>query len=323
MESSQVAGSLRNMMRGEVRIGEPLARHVTLSVGGAADVMAFPLDVGELMSVLGFARGHGLPSAVMGHGSNVVVPDEGVRGLVINLLRMGRWVEFTDEEVRVGAGYPLSGLVRRTVGRGLAGLEGLAGVPGTVGGALFMNAGAAGQSIGDVTEAVEVATPQGNMVWLRADEMEFGYRSSRLQREDLVAVSVRLRLRAAGVDGLESSMGEAIRRRRETQPLDRPSAGSVFKNPAGDFAGRLSEAAGCKGMRVGGAEVSPRHANFIVNTGSATAADVLNLMALVYRRVKDEFGLKLEPEVRLFGRPQQELLLFLESGDVWSGPRRG
>ncbi len=312
MEPSRLGDMVRRMIGGEVLIGEPLARHVTLRVGGPADVLAFPRDEEEAIGLLRLAREQGVPVHVLGNGSNVFAPDEGVRGLVLNLTRGTDWVRFRGAEVEVGAGHPLPRLVQEAARRGLSGLEALGGVPGSVGGALYMNGGAAGQSIGDVTDEVRAATLAGQRIVLSRDEMEFGYRSSRLQAGDLVVLSARLRLRPGRREDVEAALREFSRRRRLTQPLELPNAGSIFKNPPGDYAGRLIEAAGCKGLRRGDAQVSPRHANFIVNLGNATARDVLCLMAEVRRRVRARSGVALEPEVRLLGVPQEELIRRLE-----------
>lgn len=316
MLASQVAEALRTIIRGEVLPAEPLARHTTLRVGGQADVLAFPGDVDELMASIRFARERGLPLNVIGRGSNLIVPDEGVRGLVVNITRATSRVRFQGPDVEVGAGFPLPRLVRMAARRGLGGLESLAGVPGTVGGGLYMNAGASGQAIGDVTEEVRAVRPDGELVVLGRADMRFGYRSSRLQAGDLIALSVRLRLYPGERAAIEAAVHKGMARRGETQPLDYPNAGSIFRNPPGDHAGRLIEAAGCKGMRVGDAQVSPRHANFIVNLGQASAVDVLRLMAIVYRHVREVFGIALEPEVRLLGSSQGELIRLLEEGIV-------
>lgn len=295
-----------------MRVAESLARHTTFRIGGPADVLAWPEDREDVAAVIGFARERGLPLTVLGRGSNVLVPDEGVRGLVISLERAADWVCFDGRDVEAGAGYPLPLLVREAARRGLAGLEGLAGVPGSVGGALAMNAGAGGYSIGGVTVSVEVIDRNGRIHRLSRDDMVFGYRSSRLQAGDLVALSARFRLSPGDPEAIVSVIERYGRRRRETQPLEHPNAGSIFKNPPGDSAGRLIEAAGCKGLRAGGAKVSERHANFIINTGGATAADVLSLMATVYRRVLDAFGVRLQAEIRLLGKPEGYIADFLE-----------
>lgn len=258
------------------------------------------------------ARLLGLPLAVLGRGSNVLVPDEGVRGIVLCPIAATTWVRFSGCRVEVGAGYPLPGLVRGTVERGLGGLEDLGGIPGSVGGAICMNAGAGGQAIGDVTVWVDVVGPDGEWRRLFRDSLGFAYRSSSLQDGEGVVLSAVLELRPARREELRARLQAGEERRRRTQPLRWPNAGSIFKNPPGEHAGRLLDAAGCKGLRVGRAQISPRHANFIVNLGGARAADVLALMAEAYRRVLVAFGIRLEPEIRLLGAAPGTLSRWLE-----------
>lgn len=303
---------LRRMVRGEVRFAEPLAGYTTLKVGGAADALVFPADNGDLRVLLQVASGHGWPVWILGHGSNVLVPDDGVRGIVVSLARCGNWLSIEGLEVLAGAGLPLPRLVSETVRQGLAGLECLAGIPGTVGGATFMNAGAGAAAIGDTVLAVEGLDYSGNPLVLSREEMRFAYRSSRAQAGGLVITAVRLRLLPGDKAALAEAVRLAISGRLRKQPLERPNAGSIFKNPPGDYAGRLIEAAGCKGWSVGGAQVSEKHANFIINTGGATAKDVLELMKRVYRAVWEGFGIALEPEIRLFGFPQHILMNYLK-----------
>lgn len=310
---SPFAEALRTIVRGEVLEREPLSRHTTLRVGGPAGVLAFPEDIEALRCLVRFSREQGLPVYILGYGSNVLAPDEGIRGVVVSLTRATCWARFEGEDVEAGAGYSLPRLVREAARRGLAGLEGLAGVPGSVGGALFMNAGTVGRSIGDVTVSVKVMDGEGETRRLSRDEMAFGYRSSRLQEGELVALSAHLRLEPGNPEKIARTIEAYSKRRRESQPLEYPNAGSIFKNPPGDHAGRLIEAAGCKGMRVGQAQVSERHANFIINLGGATAADVLALMAAVHRRVRERCGVRLEPEVRLLGTSSAELLERMEN----------
>ncbi len=300
------------MVRGEIRPGEPLAGHTTLRIGGPADLYVLPAGEEDVAAAVRAARLLGMPLTVLGRGSNILVPDEGVRGMVLDPVAATTWLRFQGSRVEVGAGYPLPGLVRAAVERGLGGLEDLGGIPGSVGGALCMNAGAGGQTIGDVTVWVDAVGTGGERYRLFAEQLGFGYRYSRLLEGDGVVLAAGLELRPAAREALQARLRAGEERRRRTQPLHLPNAGSVFKNPPGDHAGRLLDAAGCKGLRVGGAQISPRHANFIVNLGNATAADVLALMAEAYRRVRDAFGVRLEPEIRLLGAPPGTLSRLLE-----------
>lgn len=297
-----------------MRPQEPLSRHTTLRIGGPADALAFPADVADLQGLLQYAATHGIPCYILGQGSNVLAPDEGIRGWVINIARATDWVRFAGPEVEVGSGYSLPRLVQEAARQALSGLESLAGVPGSVGGALCMNAGTGGRGIGDVTVQVQAVDGVGRMQLLTREELAFSYRTSRLQAGDLVALSARLVLDPGDRGTIEDVIRKASQKRRATQPLEYPNAGSIFKNPPGDFAGRLIEEAGCKGWQVGNAQVSPQHANFIVNLGGARAADVLQLMAAVHHRVRELFGIPLEPEVRLLGAAEGTLGRWLGAG---------
>jgi UDP-N-acetylmuramate dehydrogenase len=299
-------------IRGEVRRGEPLASHTTLRVGGPAAWFLLPADEAALIAAFAWARAEGLPCWSLGNGSNLLAPDEGVEGCVIATAPGCHWVRWQADGVAVGAGYPVQRLLNEAARHGLSGLEGLAGVPGTVGGAVVMNAGTAAGETAAVVESVRVLLPSGEVAEWGPAELAFGYRSSRLQAPGHVALSARLRLRPDDPAAIRRELRARARRRRDTQPLELPNAGSIWTNPPGDHAGRLVEAAGCKGLRIGGAMVSPKHANFIVNVGAATAADVLAVMRAVRQRVRERFGVTLEPEIRwMLG--QEDLLARLEA----------
>jgi len=258
------------------RFDEPLAPHTTFRVGGPADVLVEPRDEGELVEVLRAAGEQEIPLRILGGGANLLVRDEGVRGAVVRLSRLdGRRGD------RVQAGRPLPRLVRETLREGLGGLEALAGIPGTLGGAIRMNAGGRAGTIGDVVRAVEVLTLGGEFRRLPRPAVGFRYRGSALDGCVVVAAELELRPSPQAPERFAS----LLRDKRRTQPLDRCSAGCIFKNPPGQAAGRLIEACGLKGVRCGGARVSPRHANFIVNEGGATASDILRLIDLIRKRV--------------------------------------
>ncbi|MDI3297714.1 MAG: UDP-N-acetylmuramate dehydrogenase [Bacillota bacterium] len=299
--------------------GEPLARHTTLRIGGPADFFVEPETETALRALLSLCREYGVDVHFLGQGSNVLVPDEGVRGVVLTTRRLFNRCTFAGTEVTVGSGYALGRLVQLSLERGLGGLEPLAGIPGTVGGAVFMNAGTAAGTIGDRLVWARLLDLAGEESLLSREEMGFGYRTSRLQQEPgrLVA-EVRLRLEEAPQVSADLLRAAAARRRR-TQPLSYPNAGSIFRNPPGDYAGRLIEAVGAKGLAVGGAQISPLHANFIVNTGGATAADVLELMRIARGLVRERFGLTLVPEIRLFGAPAGTLERRLDEGGGETG----
>lgn len=287
-----------------VRPAEPLARHTSFRIGGPADVFVLPDTLAELALVVRTATGHGVPLTVLGGGSNVLVGDGGIRGVVVKLggeFRRAQWrTDGATAMVRAGAAVQLGRLARAAVARGLAGLEYAEGIPGTVGGATFMNAGAYGGEIAEAVAVVEGLDGSGERVRFDRGTLAFRYRRAELPKGFLVS-AVRFRLRADEVAAVAARMDDVRRRRLASQPHGRPNSGSMFKNPRGDHAGRLIEAIGLKGERVGRARVSERHANFIVNEGGARAADVKALMDVVQRAVWEWRGVWLEPEVRLVG----------------------
>jgi UDP-N-acetylmuramate dehydrogenase len=294
----QLLGELRRAVRGELLRDEPLAPYTTLRIGGPAELLLLPADEAALVAACRLLRAAAVSCRVLGNGSNLLVPDEGVAGAVVRTQPACQWVRFGGEEVEAGAGYPVQRLLNDCARRGLTGLEGLSGVPGTVGGAVVMNAGTAAGETAGALRAVRLLLPDGTVAERAAEALGFGYRRSNLQDGEAIVLAARFRLRPGDAAAIRRDLAERARRRRATQPTELPSAGSIWTNPPGDHAGRLVEAAGCKGLRVGDAQVSPKHANFIVNLGAARAADVIALMAAVRRRVRAAFGVQLEPEVR-------------------------
>ncbi|MDR7415904.1 MAG: UDP-N-acetylmuramate dehydrogenase [Armatimonadota bacterium] len=284
----------------DVRVGEPLSRHVSFRIGGPADVLLLPRGQEELREVLRFLFGRGERFVVLGRGSNVLVSDRGVRGVVVKVGRGLHRVRWDGMEAVAEAGVGLPSLAHQAARRGLGGLEFAAGIPGSVGGAVVMNAGAHGQCVAEVVEAVRVVTPRGEEVWENA-ALGFAYRTSRLQRETAVVVEAILRLRPGDPEEIRARMEEWLRLRSCTQPVGPPSSGCIFRNPPGEAAGRLIELAGCKGLRVGGVRVSTLHANYILNEGGGRALDVLRLVETVRDRVRRTFGVELELEVQLVG----------------------
>ncbi len=307
MTGSVPPAVIRQIFRGceeLLRADEPLSRHTSFGVGGPADAFCVPPDSGAVQLLLRRAADHGVPALILGRGTNVVVADEGFRGLVINLEAGCRRLEADGDRVRVGAGRSLERLVLFCEERSLGGLEQLSGIPGTVGGALIMNAGAFGTEIGDRVVTVRGLTREGQAVEVPRDNAGFDYRTAAGLAE-LILLGCDLQLETGDAVKLKETREEIIARRESRQPLDYPSAGSIFKRPPGDYAGRLVEAAGCKGMREGGAEVSVKHANFILNRGSATAADIHILMERVRGRVFEQFGVRLDTEVLFIGFPER------------------
>lgn len=300
------SAAIQRIFRGRekmLRPGEPLAGYTSYGVGGPADAFCAPPDSRSVQLLLKQAAEEGVAVLVLGRGTNVVVADEGFRGLVINLEAGCRELEVDGNRVRVGAGRSLERLVLFCEEQSLGGLEQLSGIPGTVGGALMMNGGAFGTEIGDRVILVHGLTREGEAVSVPRDQAGFGYRTA-TGLEELVLLGCELELEPGDRDKLKETREEILARRAARQPLDLPSAGSIFKRPTGDYAGRLVEAADCKGLREGGAEVSAKHANFILNSGSASAADIHRLMERVRRRVYEESGVRLETEVRFIGFPE-------------------
>jgi len=294
--------ALRTFGRAILRTDEPMSAHTSFRIGGPARLFAEPHSQQTLADLLAFCREEGVPWFVLGFGTNLLVSDRGYDGMVVRLREGWDSLRVSGRTVEAGPGHSLPKLARKTAGMGLSGLEFAAGIPGSIGGAIAMNAGAFGGSVAQVVERVECLTPAGEQIHLTVAELAFAYRRSRVLDEHLVVIKSVLALDAADSDEIAQRMEQFQTQRRERQPLAARSAGSIFRNPPGDAAGRLLEAAGCKRLRVGGALVSPKHANFIVNAGGAAASDVASLMTEAQRRVWEQFGIRLEPEITLLGR---------------------
>ncbi len=280
---------------------EPLLRHTYMRIGGPAAFYGSPLDLDALERIAVWADQGGLPLLAIGGGSNVLVSDEGVTAVVVSLRAAAGHIEFSDAGVDVGAAVMLPGLAREAATRGLSGLEFAVGIPGTVGGALQSNAGIGdGRDIGALVRWVEVWR-DGARVRLGRDQLQFTYRSSSLRGSGDIVLAAGLDLEPAEPGAIETEMGRLLMARQASQPTASPNAGSIFRNPEGDFAGRLVDAAGCKGLRSGHAEVSALHANFIVHDGQGTASDIASLMATVQARVSEDSGVDLRPEIVWWG----------------------
>jgi len=291
---------LKELARGNVIADEPLSRHTTFRIGGPADAFFEPSDSEDLMSALDFLRKESIRHIIIGQGSNLLFSDNGYRGCVVRVGRAMSKIESVGEFMEVEAGASLHSVVKKLADRGLAGLEQLSGIPGSVGGAVWMNAGAFGNSISERILTVDYIDEKGEKIRIEKKNLKFGYRWSDFQTNpDRIIVSVRFGLTPENSELLKKQIDEYNERRKKMQPQGMPSAGSFFKNPEGNPAGLLIDRAGLKGLRIGGAEVSPVHANFIVNASGATCADVLTLADEVRRRVQTEFGVLLEPEVKI------------------------
>ncbi len=284
----------------DVRRNAPMAEHTSFKVGGSADIMVLPGSADEVQHVLLTARKMEAPLFVMGRGTNLLVTSKGIRGIVMKLADNFSGVEIDGERVTAKSGTPLAVLVQEAIKKSLGGAEFLGGIPGTVGGAVCMNAGAYGGEIGDFVEEVTFATPAGALS-LNNTEMNFGYRRSVLSSLPLIVTGATLKLISCCREESMEKLCALNEQRRAKQPLEYPSAGSTFKRPEGGYAGTMIDQAGLKGLRIGGAEVSEKHAGFVVNAGGATPEDIIALIEEVQRRVFEHCGVKLEPEVRIVG----------------------
>lgn len=303
---------LSRLLAGRVLFDTPMKEHTSLRVGGPADCLANPRTVEELKELLMFLRQENIPCTIMGRGTNLVVKDGGIRGVTIRFRDgLRQWKREGEEVLHAEGGMPLAGLVKFAIEWGLEGLEGLAGIPGSLSGAIMMNAGTRQGEIGNVVSTIGIIDGEGTHRDLRKEELGFSYRHASIPR-GAVIVSASIVLRKGDRESLRRRALELLAYRRKTQPIFLPSAGSIFKNPKGDPqkermpAGRLIEECGLKGVRVRGAQISPLHANFIVNLGGATAKDVLSLVGLIKERVYELRGVSLEPEVSVVGEDPDE-----------------
>ena len=285
----------------ELKYNESMSKHTSFRIGGEAEIMAFPKDREELAAILKQSALLDRKPAILGAGTNVLAPDEGIAGVVICLKDCLDGMELLDEtRIRVMGGVTMTRAAVFAANHGLTGLEFAHGIPGTVGGGVYMNAGAYGGEICQVAESVEYMDFDGNIRHLTKEEMRFSYRHSILEDEGGIVISATFRLMPGDPDAIRAKMKELMGKRSASQPLDLPSAGSAFKRPVGGYAAALIDQAGLKGYQVGGAAISTKHAGFAVNLGDATAADVKNLLKNVSDLVFENSGIRLEPEVRIW-----------------------
>ena len=280
---------------------EPMSRHTTFRTGGPADIYIEPSGVEELKQVLDICREENVAYTIIGNGSNLLVGDGGYRGVLISFGKPFAQVTIEGAQVRSGAGALLSTVAKQVLNASLTGFEFAAGIPGTIGGAVVMNAGAYGGELCQVLREATVLTPEGEVKTLPAEELELGYRTSCVQKNGYIVLEAVLQLQPGNADDIRAVMDALASKRREKQPLEYPSAGSTFKRPEGHFAGRLIQDAGLRGFQVGGAQVSEKHCGFVINKDQATASDVMNLMNQVSDKVYEEFGVRLQPEVKRLG----------------------
>ena len=299
--NDQFLTELENIMAGSgIFMEEPMKKHTTFRVGGPADVLVQP-DETALAAVLGLCRQHHVPYSFIGNGSNLLVGDKGIRGVVIEMTEPMGNIEVHGTRITAQAGAMLSKIANTAASNGLGGMEFAAGIPGSVGGAVVMNAGAYGGEMKDIIERVYVLDENGAQLELDRDALDLGYRHSCISDKKYIVTKVVLELVPRDEAEIRSEMKELNEKRAEKQPLQYPSAGSTFKRPEGYFAGKLIMDAGLRGYQVGGAQVSEKHCGFVINKGDATAADICQLMRDVSDKVQAQFGVVLEPEVKMIG----------------------
>lgn len=285
----------------EYRQNEPMRAHTTFKIGGEADIFIIPASPAALIYAVKKCNELEIPYFILGNGSNLLVSDGGIEGAVIRLSGINSIIS-DGEKITCGAGAMLSSVCLKALSLSLTGLEFAYGIPGTAGGALYMNAGAYGGQTADVIESAECLTASGEIKTLKKEDMRLGYRSSVFKKGGLIIISLTLALKKGDKTEIKAEMDDLLNRRKQKQPLEYPSAGSTFKRPEGYFAGALIEKNGLKGLTVGGAQVSEKHAGFVINRGGATAADVKALIGKIQKKVFENDGVMLEPEVIFKGR---------------------
>ena len=284
-----------------ILIDEPMSRHTTFRVGGPADFFVTPKAKEEVRDVIRICKEAGMPYYIIGNGSNLRVSDAGYRGVIVQIYKEMNEVKVEGDLVKAQAGALLSGIAAKALAAELTGFEFASGIPGTIGGACVMNAGAYGGEMKDVLESVTVLTGEGKIIELGRNELELGYRTSVIAKKGYIVLGAVLKLERGDGEKIKTYMDELKEKRVTKQPLEYPSAGSTFKRPEGYFAGKLIEDAGLRGFQVGGAQVSEKHCGFVINRDHATAADIMELMRQVQIRVKENSGVDLEPEVKRLG----------------------
>ncbi|MFF2876759.1 UDP-N-acetylmuramate dehydrogenase [Gottfriedia sp. NPDC057991] len=284
-------------------INEPLANHTTMKIGGPAEYLVIPKTVNEIKEIINLANEHNVNVTVIGRGSNLLVSDQGIEGVLIKISDCLDHIEVEGTKVVVGAGYSVIRLATQLSRKGLSGLEFASGIPGSVGGGVYMNAGAHQSDFSNITSRAHILFPDGTMEWLSNEELDFSYRTSVLQhkRKGFV-LEAELQLQEGTKEASTALMQKNKDYRRETQPWNYPCAGSIFRNPLPQYAGNLIERADLKGYQIGGAKVSEMHGNFIVNAGNATSKDVLDLIAYIKETILEKFNVQLETEVEIVGK---------------------
>ncbi len=300
--SDEIVTRLINITgKDNVRINEPMKNHTTFKIGGPAQYYVTPESVNQIQEVVSLCRNMNIPLHVIGNGSNILVGDDGVDGVVLALFNTFSDYEIKDNVITAQAGMSLIKLAVVALREGLTGLEFASGIPGSVGGAVYMNAGAYDGQMKDVVTSVTVLDEAGNIRILGRDELDMGYRTSAVAKNNMIVLQVVIELKSGDKEQIKARMNQLSELRKQKQPLEYPSAGSTFKRPEGYFAGKLIADAGLKGYSIGGAAVSEKHAGFVVNMGGATAKDVVELTDYIKKRIMEQFGVTLELEVKRIG----------------------
>lgn len=284
-----------------IKIDEPMKDHTSFQIGGPADILVLPQDAEEIKAVINACKEEVVPFLVIGNGTNLLVTDKGIRGVVIKLSQNFNDIRVVENTMRCKAGVSLSTASHVALENSLSGLEFANGIPGSIGGAAVMNAGAYDGQMSDVVKKVKVIDYDGCIYYICRDELQYSYRHSILQKGDAILLEVEMELKQGNYEDIKKKMDEYLALRKEKQPLTLASAGSTFKRPPGSYAGYLIEKAGLKGFRIGDAMVSHLHAGFIVNIGSATSDDVIQLIRYIQKTIKEKFDIQLEPEIKILG----------------------
>ena len=284
-----------------VLVDEPMKKHTTFRVGGNADYFVMPQGAEEVKNIVALCKEADMPYYILGNGSNLLVGDKGYRGVIIQIYKEMNHIQIDGDKVIAQAGALLSRVGTATLEAELTGFEFAAGIPGTVGGAVVMNAGAYGGEMKDIISSATVLTQDGDIITIDKEDLELGYRASVIGKKGYIVLEATYQLQKGGKEAIRARMDELKCQRVTKQPLEYPSAGSTFKRPEGYFAGKLIQDAGLRGFQVGGAQVSEKHCGFVINKDQATAADIRELMRKVSDKVMQEFGVKLEPEVKTLG----------------------
>jgi UDP-N-acetylmuramate dehydrogenase len=301
MEISLLKRELEKIIIKEcIYFNEPMKNHTSFKVGGPADILVLPSETSEVIELLNFCNKYNIDFYIMGNGSNTVVRDKGFRGMIIKLTELSS-ISIKETTVTAGAGAFLSCVAKAALNENLKGMEFASGIPGTVGGAVAMNAGAYGPEIKDIIDYADVVDLYGNVMRLSRDELELSYRNSIVQKNDYIVLQAAFKLEPGNYEDIKNRMDELNRRRADKQPLNYPSAGSTFKRPEGYFAAKLIEDSGLKGLSCGGAMVSEKHSGFIINFDNATTKDILKLIEMVQKAVYDKFNVFIEPEIKIIG----------------------